>query len=134
MQPGYIATYAISTNYTLATEPIKTAAMFPFSLKKDIDNNGVYLVTDVITGFGIYQSGPNAKLVQGNIFLHGAVGRVFLPDEQANALIFQTCWTAQSPLTKSMYVVDTTGKRNITEISMDASNLQCVCLIHLRTR
>ena len=87
MQPGYIAIYAISDNYTLASEPIKTAAVFPFSLQEDIDNNGVYLVADVTTGFGIYQSGPNAKLVQGNIPSQEAVGRVYLSNVLAADVI-----------------------------------------------
>ncbi len=33
-----------------------------------------------------------------------------------------------------MYVVDTVGKSNITEISVNASDLQHVCLFHIRTR
>ncbi|CAD6581369.1 MAG: hypothetical protein TREMPRED_002989 [Tremellales sp. Tagirdzhanova-0007] len=108
-QPGFIAAYAITgeNRMTLASEPVKTSAAVPFSIKEDFGAEGVYFSSDAATGYAAFRFGSEAKAVPGTI-----------PNAAAN------CWVAQSHLTNSFYVVDTGGLVNITEVSIDPTSLE----------
>ncbi|RSH89132.1 hypothetical protein EHS25_002798 [Saitozyma podzolica] len=109
MTGGWIATYNIGPNGTLAAEPVKRPAAIPFSINEDVDQKGVFFLSDVSSGFAAYNADADSAVVQGAIPAEGA-----------------TCWAAQSALSKSFYVVDITGKSNITEISLDPTTLKQV--------
>ncbi len=68
-QPGYIATFVIDNKQTLSAKPVKTPAAVPYSIVEDETDDGLYLVTDVTTGFAVWQSGWGSAgtLKQGDI-------------------------------------------------------------------
>lgn len=78
METGFVATYAIDDEQNLAVVPVKTTAVIPFSIAEDMEYNGLFLTTDVTTGYAIYRDGPDASLVQGTIPQQGAVSLVYV--------------------------------------------------------
>ena len=68
-QPGFIAAYAITgeNRMTLASEPVKTSAAVPFSIKEDFGAEGVYFSSDAATGYAAFRFGSEAKAVPGTI-------------------------------------------------------------------
>ena len=73
MQPGYIASYAITDNMTLAAQATETTAAAPFSIVEDFNAQGVYFLSDVTTGYSTFRPGPNELAVQGTIPNQAAV-------------------------------------------------------------
>ena len=113
-QPGAILSYAIDNNGSLAAEPTMTPAALPFSISEDMSAPGVYFLTDVSTGYAVWDSTtPNSTVVQGTIANQAAV-----------------CWVAQSPRTGDFYTVDIGGKSNITEVSLDAQDFNGTVITH----
>lgn len=76
MTGGWIATYPIGQNMTLADQPVKTPAVVPFSISEDVDNEGVFFLSDVSSGFAAYNADSDSAVVQGTIPAEGAVGQI----------------------------------------------------------
>jgi hypothetical protein len=76
MTGGWIATYTIGQNRTLAAEPVKRPAAIPFSINEDVDQKGVFFLSDVSSGFAAYNADADSAVVQGTIPAEGAVGQI----------------------------------------------------------
>ena len=72
LQPGYIASYAITDNMTLAAEPTKITSAVPYSITEDIRAPGVYFSADAGSGYSAFRAN-GSMATQGTIPLQEAV-------------------------------------------------------------
>ncbi|KAL1413664.1 hypothetical protein Q8F55_001443 [Vanrija albida] len=115
LEPGAVFSYAISgtgADATLAAQPTKTPAGIPFALVEDVSSPGAFVAPDPATGYAAFRFGANASAVTGTL-----AGQM------------ATCWAAQSPLTRSVYLVDA-GTNNVTEVAVDPATLMGTVRAH----
>ncbi|KDR72146.1 hypothetical protein GALMADRAFT_1344401, partial [Galerina marginata CBS 339.88] len=110
--PGFIASWAITADGSLAAEPVKSTpasgGLLPFSMTLIPGTHGV-LSTDPGIGFEIYNFGSGQ-----NQNSKASSSVVTIPGQKA------TCWSTYSSKSGNFYLIDA-GTATITEVHVDGN-------------